>query len=565
MKKLVLSLSLVASFVFAQEQPSAQELAKQNWFHVNYAKDSIYGVATDDAYAYAKSKGLKSSPVIVAVIDSGIEGDHPDLQANMWTNVKEIPGNGIDDDGNGYIDDIHGWNFIGGPNGDVDHDNTEITRLVREYKTLFESKNEAENKLNQQKYPKKYAEYQKILPEYKKELTEAQMKVAEIESQINQMLSVFEGFAKEYGGDKVIALEEVKAFTPKSKEATLLKEQILNAVNTVAAEQYFGTTANKIINELKEEGKEYADHYKGKVDYYLNLDYDPRAIVGDNYNDVNERIYGNNTIEGPDALHGTHVAGIIGAVRNNDIGMNGVAENVKIMNVRTVPDGDERDKDVANAIRYAVDNGAKVINMSFGKPYSPNKQAVWDAIKYATDHNVLLVKAAGNDDVNIDKDIHYPTNFRNGHPVSNTLLTVGASTPNNNSIKASFSNYGKQQVDIFAPGVEIYSTVPDASYKYLQGTSMASPVVAGVAALVWSYFPNLTAQEIRNILIETGNYNENLKDISTHGVVVDALKALKKAEEVSNAKGSVSAEPVKSKAEKLKKANKKRKSKKRRR
>lgn len=145
------------------------------------------------------------------------------------------------------------------------------------------------------------------------------------------------------------------------------------------------------------------------------------------------------------------MAGIIGAVRNNGIGMNGVAENVKIMNVRTVPDGDERDKDVANAIRYAVDNGAKVINMSFGKPYSPNKQAVWDAIKYATDHNVLLVKAAGNDDVNIDTDIHYPTNFRNGHPVSNSLLTVGASTPDNKNIKASFSNYGKQQVDIFAP------------------------------------------------------------------------------------------------------------------
>ncbi|AFL98284.1 S8 family peptidase [Ornithobacterium rhinotracheale] len=560
MKKLVLSLSLVAGFVFAQaqEQPSAKELAKQNWFHVNYAKDSIYGVATDDAYAYAKSKGLKSSPVIVAVIDSGIEGDHPDLQANMWTNVKEIPGNGIDDDGNGYIDDIHGWNFIGGPNGDVDHDNTEITRLVREYKALFDSKNEAENKLNQQKYPKKYAEYQEILPKYKEELAEAQMAVAQAEGQINQTLKIFEEFAKEYGGDKVISLEDIKVFTPKGQEAAFMKEKILSAVNTASAEEFFGTTANKIIEEFKEQGNEYLNHYKGKLDYYLNLDYDPRAIVGDNYNDVNERIYGNNTVEGPDALHGTHVAGIIGAVRNNGIGMNGVAENVKIMNVRTVPDGDERDKDVANAIRYAVDNGAKVINMSFGKPYSPNKQAVWDAIKYATDHNVLLVKAAGNDDVNIDTDIHYPTNFRNGHPVSNSLLTVGASTPDNKNIKASFSNYGKQQVDIFAPGVEIYSTVPDASYKYLQGTSMASPVVAGIAALVWSYFPNLTAQEIRNILIETGNYNENLKDISTHGVVVDALKALKKAEEVSNAKAGVTA-PAKAETKKNKKSSKKRK------
>ncbi|QAR30967.1 peptidase S8 [Ornithobacterium rhinotracheale] len=558
MKKLVLSLSLVASFVFAQEKPSAEELAKQNWYHVNYAKDNVYGVATEDAYAYAQSKGLKSTPIIVAVIDSGIEGDHPDLQANMWTNPKEIPGNGIDDDGNGYIDDIHGWNFIGGPNGDVEHDNTEITRLVREYKALFDSKDEAANKANQKKFPKKYAEYQKILPKYKEEYALAQMNLMQIEEEIKQITGVIENFGKEYGEDKVISLEGLKAFTPKSDATKFLKEQIIESIEASERSEYAGKTPKDLINEIKNEASDALNYYKGKADYYLNLEYDPRSIVGDNYNDVNERIYGNNTTEGPDALHGTHVAGIIGAVRNNGIGMNGVAENVKIMNVRTVPDGDERDKDVANAIRYAVDNGAKVINMSFGKAYSPDKQAVWDAIKYATDHNVLLVKAAGNDNANIDTDIHYPTNFRNGHPVSNSLLTVGASTPSNQSIKASFSNFGKQQVDIFAPGVEIYSTVPDASYKYLQGTSMASPVVAGVAALVWSYFPNLTAQEIRNILIETGNYNENLKDISTHGVVVDALKALKKAEEVSNAKAGVTA-PAKAETKKNKKSSKKRK------
>ena len=540
MKKLSLSLALVAGLLFAQaqEKVSSEELAKRNWFHANYAQDSIYGVASDAAYEYAKAKGLKSTPVIVAVIDSGIEPDHDDLKNRIWVNKGEIPNNGIDDDNNGYIDDIHGWNFIGGPDGDVDHDNLEITRLVREGKKLFETDDKALNLKNQKEFKDKYVQYVKILPKFEENLAKNQNILESIEQTEQEQKKVLEAFANDYGADKVITVEDIKAFNPTSNEGKSLKNQILTVADTPKADEVIGKTPNDVLKESLEEIKEAKDYYASQVNYYYNINYDSRGIVGDNYKDVTERFYGNNSTEGPDALHGTHVAGIIGAERNNGIGMNGVADNVEIMSVRAVPDGDERDKDIANAIRYAVDNGAKVINMSFGKGYSPNKDAVWDAIKYATNKGVLLVKAAGNDNVDIDTDIHYPTNFRDGKKVSNTLITVGASTRYNDKSKASFSNYGKQQVDIFAPGLEIYSTIPDNSYRYLQGTSMASPVVAGVAALVWSYFPNLTAQELRDILISTGNYNENLATISTNGVVVDALKAFKAAEKLSASKGN---------------------------
>ena len=540
MKKLSLSLALVAGLLFAQaqEKVSSEELAKRNWFHANYAQDSIYGVASDAAYEYAKAKGLKSTPVIVAVIDSGIEPDHDDLKNRIWVNKGEIPNNGIDDDNNGYIDDIHGWNFIGGPDGDVDHDNLEITRLVREGKKLFETDDKALNLKNQKEFKDKYVQYVKILPKFEENLAKNQNILESIEQTEQEQKKVLEAFANDYGADKVITVEDIKAFNPTSNEGKSLKNQILTVADTPKADEVIGKTPNDVLKESLEEIKEAKDYYASQVNYYYNINYDSRGIVGDNYKDVTERFYGNNSTEGPDALHGTHVAGIIGAERNNGIGMNGVADNVEIMSVRAVPDGDERDKDIANAIRYAVDNGAKVINMSFGKGYSPNKDAVWDAIKYATNKGVLLVKAAGNDNADIDTDIHYPTNFRDGKKVSNTLITVGASSRYNDKLKASFSNYGKQQVDIFAPGLEIYSTIPDNSYRYLQGTSMASPVVAGVAALVWSYFPNLTAQELRDILISTGNYNENLATISTNGVVVDALKAFKAAEKLSASKGN---------------------------
>lgn len=560
MKKLTLSMALLSSMFLAQAQEKPQvDLEKQNWFHADYATDSIYGVASAEAYAYAAQKGLMPSPVTVAVIDSGIDVEHEDLADIIWVNEKEIPGNGIDDDQNGYIDDVKGWNFIGGKDAEVDADNLEITRLVREGKAKFETVDAATNQLNQEQFPEEYEAYKKIKIEFEKDLAEAKQGLAMMNSQVEGMKMAFNEFGKEYGLNKVITVEGLKAFAPQGQMASQMKMSFESLVNTPQAPEVFGRTPQEFLDEIDEQAKEGLKYYGDQVEFQYNLDFDPRNIVGDNYADKSEKYYGNNRVEGPDALHGTHVAGIIGAINDNGIGMNGVAKDVKILTVRTVPNGDERDKDVAHSIRYAVDNGAKIINMSFGKAYSPEKDLVWDAIKYATEKGVLLVHAAGNDNKDIDTESNYPTNYnQNGEMISDTWLTVGASTRYNDKIKASFSNLGKKQVDIFAPGLEIYSTIPDDKYKYLKGTSMAAPVVSGVAALVWSYFPTLSASELRTILIKSGNAHPDLMSISTDGVVVDALKAMKMAEETVMAK-TATKKDKKAKRKKRKRKNKKKK------
>lgn len=329
-------------------------------------------------------------------------------------------------------------------------------------------------------------------------------------------------------GDTKLSKDILKNYQPTDS-------QILESLwifGELKEEQWIGKTMQEVANFYLASARRAAK--ADALTSHLNLNLVDRKDV-DNPSDKTERFYGNNDSNGPESTHGTHVAGIIGAVRGNNIGSEGTAggNNVKIMSVRTVPNGDERDKDVANAIRYAVDNGAKILNMSFGKTFSPDKELVWDAFKYASDKGVLIVKAAGNSNENIDIDIHYPTNFKNNQPVSKSVLTVGASTKDPNALKARFSNYGKKSVDVFGPGQEIYATYPGVDqYRFLNGTSMASPAVAGVAALVWSHYPKLTAEDIRSILMETVNKNDQLKDISVSGGVVDSYKAVQKAEEI---------------------------------
>lgn len=535
MKKNMILLALAGAFIFGQaqeaEKPSVEELAKQNWFHANLETDSIYGTASDAAYKYAESKGLKPSPIIVAVIDSGVDIEHEDLDDVLWTNKDEIAGNGIDDDKNGYVDDIHGWNFIGGAEGNVNDDTLEITRLVQEGMDMFESPDDFSNKTNQEKYPEKFETFKKLKIEVEENLAQATATLSTINERETQMKSVFEAFGNDYGMDKEITIEDLKALETTSEMATQIKASFLMAVNTPQASDIFGKTPKGLVEEISKEFDGAKNYYSAQTKQY-DVTFNPRTIVGDNYDDKTEKYYGNNDVDGPDSLHGTHVAGIIAAEYNNGIGMNGVARNVEIMSIRTVPNGDERDKDVANAIRYAVDNGAKILNMSFGKRFSPEKELVWEAIQYATDKGVLLVHAAGNDNKDIDTKSNFPTNYKDNKEVSKTWLTVGASSRYNDKIKASFSNYGKQQVDIFGPGLEIYSTTPESTYQYLQGTSMAAPAVSGVAALVWSFYPRLTAEQLREILIDSGNVHPDLVDISTDGKTADALKAMKMAEEV---------------------------------
>ncbi|MDR2122027.1 MAG: S8 family peptidase [Flavobacteriaceae bacterium] len=550
MKKVLLNLSitfaLISTTIAAQNTEQAVDSTTlKNWYHQSYEKTGIYGVGTNEAIEFLKSTGIKPSVIVVGVIDSGVQTDHPDLKNNIWINPKEIAGNGKDDDKNGYIDDIYGWDFIGGKDGkDVNQDTMEATRLIVKYEKLFETGDQKTNETNRTKYPAEFKEYQRAKFIYDKEYGEAKSVLIQIEGQMAMVKQMTDALLDALG-DKPLTLENVSA-------ATFPQEQIKQAFLQMSQNpEMQGKTAKQIYTTINESMSEAQKHYSNKVEYLLNKNFDSRHIVGDNYSDINEKYYGNNEVEGPDALHGTHVSGIIAAERNNNAGMDGIAGDVaKIMVVRAVPDGDERDKDVANAIIYAVDNGAKIINMSFGKPFSPNKEKVWDAIKYAEKKGVLLVHASGNDNKDIDVEPNYPTNFKDNENTSftNNWITVGASTRYNDQLKASFSNYGKEKVDIFAPGLEIYAPVTGGNYRFLQGTSMASPVVAGCAALLWSYFPHLTAKQVKDILLKTvngstvatvaGGEDENTPEVHTTfdqlsvtGGVVDAYKAVKYAYE----------------------------------
>ncbi len=469
---LLLSLLAVPIYYSAQAKPGTL-----NWYN-----GEGLGMKTDKAYKLLK--GRTPQTVVVAVIDSGMDIEHEDLQGKIWVNTKEIPKNGKDDDGNGYIDDVHGWNFLGNSKGEnLDHARLEKTRILA-----------------------------KLVDKY----------------------------------------EGIDPYTIAFDDEFSLYESVRNDVEGELAnfEQYMGMIKDGSFD------KETANYIISKVKYHLNINFDDRSLIGDNPDDFNDKFYGNGDVEGPDALHGTHVGGIIGAIRGNGKGGDGVADKVMLMSVRAVPDGDEFDKDVALAVRYAVDNGAQVINMSFGKAYSPHQKEVFEAFAYADSKGVLLIHAAGNDAKNVDYEPNFPTSLYDFQEAPlNHFVTVGASTRTRpiekkskksgkvgsteegsiivmgenapEGLIASFSNFGQARVDIFAPGNEIYNSVPQSDYKDLQGTSMAAPMVAGVAAMLKSYFPSLTMLEIKEIIFNTATKYPELADKCTTGGVVDVYAAVK--------------------------------------
>ena len=459
-----------APLTVVKKAPVSENELKR-WSHLDLIKDSIPGMSVDKAYAELL-QGKKGLKVIVGIVDSGVDIEHEDLQGMIWTNTKEIPGNGIDDDKNGFIDDVHGWNFL----GNAVHENLEMTRIVK-------------------KGDDGSAQYKEALAQY----TEKYEKALKDKEQVDFLLEVHNTIKKELNKTtyKIEDLSTITSADSKVLQSKRIMTQIFtNAGPTFDPEADFG---------------EYKDQVYDQLNYNLNKDYDGRKIVGDNPEDIKNKYYGNNIVFGPDkekALHGTHVAGIVAQVRGNNLGGDGVAANVEILTVRAVPDGDEYDKDIALAIRYAVDNGAKIINGSFGKSFSPHKNWVYDAIKYAAKKDVLIVHAAGNDGYNIDenKNINYPNDSQdNIKEFADNVITIGAINKQyGENVVAPFSNFGKINVDVFAPGEEIYATVPNNKYKYLQGTSMAAPNAAGVAALIRSYYPKLKASQVKHILMDSG-------------------------------------------------------------
>lgn len=490
---------------------------EKRWSDLDLVKDTIPGMSVDRAYELLK--GRKSKKIIVGIVDSGVDINHPELKPVVWTNTKEVADNGIDDDKNGYIDDIHGWNFL----GNAEHENLEYVRILK-------------------KGDDGSATYKRARAEYDKEMKEAQQG----KMQMDFITKADQKIKAELKKDSYTA-DDLKNLKTTDQLITMVKPQFIHLLGTMTSE------------ELAKEIQSGKEHYDNQLEYNLNEKFDGRKIVGDNPDDITDTKYGNNNVIGPvaeGAKHGTHVAGIIAQTRGNGVGGDGIASNnVEIMAVRAVPDGDEYDKDVALGIRYAVDNGAKVINGSFGKYYSTHSQWVYDAIKYAAEKDVLIVCAAGNEGMDLNADgktvERYPNDSKVGGPeISDNFLTIGAISYNYGpELLANFSNYGKSEVDIFSPGVRIYATTPNNSYEYLQGTSMASPNAAGVAALIRSYYPTLTASQVKHIIMDSGipvdiqvnlggdpDDQRSFSELSRSGKIVNAYNAIILADKISREK-----------------------------
>ncbi len=497
-----------------------------NWQNLDLKDDGVFGISTEKAYDLVKGK--KNVPVIVAVIDGGVDIQHEDLRTSIWKNPKEIAGNGKDDDGNGYVDDVHGWNFIGGAKGDVQYDNLEVTRLIRGLKSKYEGVLPSTPLSDADR--KEFQAYRRYMTDYLYRVENAQAGLqyfTTIKTYVDTIVARI--------GKPNPSLADFEQYNAKGN----VEPKVLKIVKTELKKDPDYT---KYYSDLLDAVKQYRD----METYHLNLAFNSRDTVGDRYENPSERRYGNADVTGPDALHGTHVAGIIGASRSNTLGIKGVANNVLLLSVRTVPNGDERDKDVANAIRYATENGAKVINMSFGKPFSPYKAMVDSAIRFAAAHDVLMVHAAGNDGLNTDLKKFYP-NRNYGDTSGVTMGTVapwievGASAwKDDDELVADFSNYGKKSVDVFAPGVKINSTVQNSKYKDEDGTSMAAPVVAGLAALIRSYYPALSAVQVKDIILKSvtpvnhkvktpGGGKLDFSELCVSGGVVNAYAALQLA------------------------------------
>ena len=410
--------------------------------------------------------------VVVAVIDDGTEFGHYDLFENAWENMNEEPFNDLDDDGNGYVDDVYGWNFLVDSTGEsIIHARYQVPWAVHLADSLTERGEALPAWLD--------AATLGICREYMEELETDQWYNGQFAGWAEWLGEAFE----EAMGRELRSLEEVVYW----KKELPLRRSDVKLVKTFLKDGW----AMQDFEELTD------DYWNGEL-YHLNPNYNPRSATEP------ERGYGSLYSATSSSNHGTHVSGIIGASRDNDGGVNGVAGGVcQIMPLRAVPDGDELDKDVANAIRYAVDNGAKLINMSFGKPLSPQRDLVMSAMRYAAENDVLMVHAAGNDAVNADLVPSYP-NVGDDELIQSCFLSVGATTAfSKELLVADFSNYGPTTVDLFAPGDEIYSLANDNETMWMGGTSMAAPVVTGVAALIRAYFPTLSAAEVKTLLVST--------------------------------------------------------------
>ncbi len=500
-----------------------------DWHYLDYKTDGYRGISLQQAYDLLKNK--KSTPVIVAVIDSGIDTLQPDLKPVLWKNPKEIPDNRIDDDGNGLVDDYYGWNYLGSANGE----NLAMS-ISEEYRTYYRFKEKFQNKTTKQipdSLHWQFREWNRAKARLENGFNKAQKIIAPVRRNFS-LISNADSVMQQLTGKTVFYLNDVDSLKPEP-----VTKDLISLWRDLLGQQPSGN--NQALM------KDFRNYKQSLEDDLIKLTTPPGEVrnhlLKDNGYDMNTIHYGNHNLSTHSGYHGTSVSSIIGAVRNNDEGINGIADNVKIMMIRGILGKDEFDKDVALSIRYAVDHGAKVINMSFGKYISPDKRWVDEAIAYALSKDVVLVHAAGNDASDNDATDHYPSSHTIRGKLLPNVIQVGASGDESlGRLVASFSNYGKKTVDVFAPGLQIRCAIAGGNTEISSGTSLASPIVAGIGALLRSYFPHLTAAEVVSIIKDSGTDPSKkvmkpgddqkwvaLGELCSSGKIVNAANAVKLA------------------------------------
>ena len=558
-KNIVIEIGFLFPFLFfcmqsyAQPGPSSSVKRSHPWWKADWKKDSLPGISLDEAYNYLK--GRKSKSVIVALIDGPLDINHNDLKNSIWVNKKEISNNAIDDDANGYVDDVHGWCFTANKN-DVYRSNQPSLEadVYKTWKKKFEqidgSKLRGVEKVQYENYidgKTKLLERYKIL--YLGSLLPVDTTKLTIDS--SRFVQYLDHLLPQYK-DTIIS---------KILFATLPYNDTYDS----AANQLFAIiTKNSHEWDLRLSEFDSSNKYQpGYTNYFAPyaLGYNKtilddtltnfRSLIGDDPNNFDDRFYGTPSISIPssDMPHATMIAGIIAAKPSGKNGVKGISDNVQIMELSTgVPGGGTENKELVNAIYYAVNNGATIINISLRPAgIEVHVKELRVAFDYADKHNVLIVNAAGNDGLNLDHEKYIMGQGSDGKE-HDTFIRVGATTElMNDQLAWESSDFGKNTVDIFAPGKNIYSTFPGNAYNSLSGTSFAAPMVAGVAALLKSYFPKLTSKQVKEILMKSsfrpgilvtpplGSGIENkipFSKMSKSGGIVNAYNAVKLADEM---------------------------------
>ncbi len=534
MYKFILTISLYSCSLFAWGQDA------RFWHWKDLEKDGVHGVSLFKAQQLLTDLKLKPTPIIIAILDGGIDTAHLQIKPLLWNNPKEIPGNALDDDQNGYIDDVHGWNFLGNAAGEnINKASDEKSRIYHRYKNEFK-----QDKIDSVSWDAK-----KKQDFYSWQQAAAEIVFSEDDAANLSFIKMARNAVVKMGlilireiEDTNFTTEQLEAYQPIGKLTADTKISYLRTMQALGIDRMSGH--HSIVEDLN-------DYIAGKDQSAVSIDTPPedlrKKITQDQYENFNDQYYGNNNITGPNAKHGTHVAGLAAGIVDTNFTKSNFSNPIQIMGVRVVPDGDEYDKDVALGIRYAVNNGAKVINMSFGKSFSPEQAWVDSAIRYAASKDVLIIHSAGNESYDLNNKSVYPSPYSNVFKdKASNMITVGASSDPviAESILTDFSNYGNKIVDVLSPGNKIFSSLPNQAFGFLNGTSMSAPILSHIAALVRAYFPKLSATEVKAILLQS-NWKPNdsdalfpipqtdqsikLTDISVEGGIINAALSIQNA------------------------------------